>query len=219
MIRVIVVDDHELFRLGVKTVIENRQTDIDIVGEAETGEELFRLLEKVEVDIILLDIVLPDMHGTEIVRLLRITYPKIKILAISPANTMETVEAMVDLGIDGFISKRVGTMDVLLEAIGMVASGLEYFGKDISDIIYQIYAAKEKTSKVSREFTKQELRIIVLSQEGLSGKQIAERLSISPRTVDNHKNNIFRKLGINSTLEMVQYALRKGIIRMESVYG
>ncbi len=219
MIRVIVVDDHELFRLGVKTVIENRQTDIDIVGEAETWEELFRLLEKVEVDIILLDIVLPDMHGTEIVRLLRINYPKIKILAISPENTMETVEAMVDLGIDGFISKRAGTMDVLLEAIGMVASGLEYFGKDISDIIYQIYAAKEKTSKVSREFTKQELRIIVLSQEGLSGKQIAERLSISPRTVDNHKNNIFRKLGINSTLEMVQYAQRKGIIRMESVYG
>ncbi len=217
MTRVIVVDDHELFRLGVKAVIESRHTDIDIVGEADTGKDLFRLLEKVEADIVLLDIVLPDMHGTEIVRLLRITHPEIKILAISAENTMETVEAMVDLGIDGFISKRAGRTEVLVEAIRMVAGGLEYFGKDISEIIYRIYVAKKKTTEVGKEFTEQEKRIIELSQEGLSGKQIAERLSISPRTVDNHKNNIFRKLGINSTLEMVRYALRKGIIRMESV--
>jgi DNA-binding NarL/FixJ family response regulator len=214
MINVILVDDHALFLLGVKTAIAGSHPDLRIVGEARTGAEFFRLMESVTADIVLLDIGLPDMSGIEIARRLKQERSAIKILAISAENTGDVVQAMLDIGIEGFISKSASDIDMLAEAIRSVISGFEYFGKDISAIIYRVYIAKKKTAEVGPEFTEQERRVIELCHEGLSGKMIAERLGIATKTVDNYKNNIFRKLGINSTLEMVNYALKKGIIRM-----
>ena len=215
MINVILVDDHELFRLGVKTAIETRHVDLRIVGEAESGAELFALLDVVAADILLLDIVLPDMSGVEIARRIKSERPEIKILAISAENAASVVQAMLEVGIEGFISKRHGGVDTFADAVRSIMQGVEYFGKDISEIIYRIYVSKKKTAEVVSEFTQQEKRIIELCREGLPGKLIAERLNISLRTVDNHKGNIFRKLGINNTMEMVQYALKNGIIQME----
>jgi len=216
MISTIIVDDYELFRLGVRTAIESRFPDICIAGEAETGKELFDLLTDTPVDLVLLDIILPDMSGIDIARRLKKEYPSLKILAISSHNTTEVTASLLDAGIDGFISKRMGGVDVLVDAIHSVMSGFDYFGKDISDIIYRIYVSKTKTTCMSAHFTEQEKKIIELCRDGLPAKLIADRLNISPRTVDNHKNNIFRKLGINNTGEMVQYALKNGIIRIEN---
>ena len=215
MINAILVDDHALFRLGVKSAIMSSHADICIVGEADSGAALFRLLETTVPDIILLDILLPDMTGIDIARRLKKERPEIHILAISAENTTDVVQAMLDIGIDGFISKRQGGADEIAQAIRTIMSGFEYFGNDISTIIYKIYVSKKRSAKVTTEFTAREREIIELCRDGLLSKQIADRLCISPRTVDNHKNNIFRKLGINSTLEMVQYALKHGIIRME----
>jgi len=215
MISTILIDDHELFRAGVRGVIEKSHDDICIVAEAESGKELFSLLPDTEADIVLLDINLPDMSGIEIARRLRQDYPALKILAISAENSAETVRAMLDVGIDGFISKQKGTANELPQAIRAVADGLEYFGRDIATIIYDIYVSKKKTSEPTLEFTEREREIILLCRDGLQSKEIADRLFISPRTVDTHKTNIFRKLGINNTMEMVQYALKMGIIRVE----
>ena len=215
MINVVIVDDHELFRLGVRTAIENRHSDLRIAGEVETGAELFALLDTTAVDIILLDIVLPDMSGIDIARRLKAERPEIKILAISAENGAPIVQSMLDIGIEGFISKRHGGVDAFAEAIRSIMQGVAYFGKDISEIIYRIYVSKKKTVEESEVFTTQEKRIIELCREGLPGKLIADRLGISLRTVDNHKQNIFRKLGINNTLEMVNYALKNGIIQMD----
>ena len=219
MIRVIIVDDHELYRLGVRGAIESHHPDIVIAGEASNGEELFELLQHTGADLVLLDIILPGMPGTGIAYRLKEEYPGLKVLAVSAENSTPVIQTMLDIGIEGFISKRAGGTDVLSEAIRAVMSGLDYYGRDIAEIISRIYVAKTKSQKVSDRFTQQEKRIIELSHEGLSGKQIAYLLHISPRTVDNHKNNIFRKLGINSTLEMVQYALRKGIIQIDGSAG
>jgi len=215
MITVILVDDHELFRLGVRAAIASRHPDICITGEAESGEELFRLLESTAADILLLDIILPDMSGIEIARRLKKERPELKILAISSENTAAVTQALLDVGINGFISKRMSGVDDLANAIRSIMSGFEYFGKDISDIIYRIYVSKKKTAEATAEFTEQEKKIIELCRDGLPSKQIADRLCISPRTVENHKNNIFRKLGINSTVEMIRYAMKNGIIRVE----
>jgi two-component system response regulator NreC len=212
MINVILVDDHELFRLGVATAIAKRYTDLQVVGEAESGAELFALLKSVTADIILLDIVLPDMSGIDIARRLKKEYPDIKILAVSAENTTAVVQEMLAIGIEGFISKRAGGIDTLVEAIHSIMDGLNYYGKDISNIIFKIYFSKKKTAEVTPEFTHQEKRVIELCREGLSGKMIADRLNVTIRTVDSHKNNIFQKLGINSTLEMVNYAVKNGII-------
>jgi len=213
-IKIILVDDHELFRLGMRTAIESRHPDITIIGEASSGTGFFNLLKTIsEVDIILLDIILPDMTGIDIAKRLKKEYPNIKIITVSAENTPSTVEEMLSTGVDGFISKLNSNPDALVQAIRTVMQGFEYFGKDISDIISRIYIYKKKTTEVSSEFSEQEKRVIECCHEGLPAKLIADKLCISIRTVDWHKSNIFRKLGINSTLEMVQFALKNGIIK------
>ncbi|MCL2312116.1 MAG: response regulator transcription factor [Firmicutes bacterium] len=217
MINVIVVDDHPLFRQGIKFTFNNMDSGIIVIGEAECGEELFKLLVSSVPDLVLLDINLPDISGVEIARRLRKDYPEIKILAISAENTAETIKAMLDVGINGFISKRKSGTEELAEAIHSVMNGLEYFGRDISAIIFDIFVAKKKTTIATNEFTDREKEIIIACKEGLLCKEIASRLGISINTVNTHKKNIFQKLGINNTMEMVQYALKNGIIRMSEL--
>jgi DNA-binding NarL/FixJ family response regulator len=214
MITAILVEDHEIYRLGLKAAFEKNYPDIRIVAEAETGNEFFSLLKAKTADIVLLDIGLPDMSGIEIARRLKIEKPDMKILIISTENTVEGIKELVEIGIDGFISKRQGGVQQLVEAIRSIMRGLEYFGKDIADIIYKIYVSKKRTTEVTIEFSDKERNIIELCREGLQSKQIADRLELSPRTVENHKTRIFHKLGINNTVEMLQYALKHGIINV-----
>ena len=211
-ISIILVDDHELFRLGLRTAIEHRHPDIAIAGEAGSGAEFFRLLQTVSADMVLLDIAMPNMSGAEVARRLKKEYPAMKILAVSAENAASTVEEMLQIGIEGFISKANCKADILAEAIRTIMQGFEYFGQDISNIIIRIYVAQKKTTQISNEFSEQEKHIIECCHEGLPAKLIADRLGITARTVDWHKSNIFRKLGINSTLELVQYSVKNGII-------
>jgi len=214
MIKLILVDDHALFRLGLKTAIAHQHSDIVIVGEADSGAALFDLLENTAVDIVLLDILLPDMNGIDIARRMKTERPEIKILAISAENSKEAVQAMVEIGIEGFISKLHSNADTLVEAVRSIMLGLDFFGDDISKIIHRIYISKKKTAEVSSEFSQQEKRIIELCCDGLQAKEIAKLLEISPRTVEGHKEKIFAKLDIHSTLEMVKYVLKQGIIQI-----
>jgi len=214
-IQVIVVDDHNLFRMGLKAAFNNFP-DICIVGEAEYGKDLFTLAALSVADIVLLDINLPDIGGAEIACRLRSEYPAVKILVVSSENAEETVKSMIDAGVDGFISKRKGNPDELAEAIRSIMNGLEYYGRDISSIIFGIYVAKKKTVAVTNEFSEREREIIQLCHKGLLGKEIALHLGISISTVKTHKERIFQKLGINNTMEMVLYALKNGIIRIEN---
>jgi len=216
MVQVIIVDDHRLFRMGLKTAFKFEHSDIQIIGEADCGDALFRLPALAAADLVLLDILLPDMSGIEIASRLRSEYPAIKILAVSTENSAATVKAMLEAGIDGFISKQQGDTNELAEAIRAVMNDLNYFGCDISSIIYDVYITKRKTSANPIEFTAREKEIISLCRDGLMCKEIAANLGISIRTVNTHKERIFTKLGINSTMEMVQYALKHGIIRVEN---
>ena len=211
-IRVIIIDDHELFRLSLRTTIEFRYTDIVVVGEAGSGTEFFKLLETTDTDIVLLDITMPGISGIEIARRLKTERPEIKILIVSAESALSTVEAMMEAGVNGFVSKSNCKPEILIEAILSIMQGLDYFGKDISDIISRIYIAKKKTMQVGEEFSEQERKIIELSFEGLPAKRIAERLKISARTVDWHKSNIFSKLGVNSTMELIQFVIKNNIV-------
>ena len=215
LIQAIVVDDHGLFRIMLKATLDAHCPDIRIVAEAQDGAELFRLLAVTPVDLILLDINLPGMSGVEIARRLRSDRPDVKILAISAENTAQTVESMIEVGINGFVSKQFSNIQELAQAIRTVVSGMDYFGRDIAAIIYELYVAKKKTTVVTSEFTEREREIIYLCRDGLICKEIADRLGITPRAVVAHKERIFSKLGINNTMEMVQYAVKNGIINIE----
>jgi DNA-binding NarL/FixJ family response regulator len=216
MLPIIVVDDHRLFRIGIRVGLSIDHADIQIVGEAGCGEELFSLMASTHAEVILLDINLPDIGGVAIAHQLRRDYPAVKILAVSAENSSEIIQAMLEAGIDGFVSKEAGDMDELAHAIRTVACGLEYFGRDIASIIFGVYVMKKKSTMITNEFTDREHDIIIACRDGLMGKEIAERLGVSINTINTHKKRIFQKLGINTTIEMVQYALKKGIIRIEN---
>ena len=216
LIHIIIVDDHRLFRMGLRKTFQFAYPDISVSGEAGNGAALFALPALATADLVLLDINLPGMGGAEIARRLRSDYPALKILAISAENNGETVQAMLEAGIDGFISKQMGDTDELAEAIRTVMNGEEYYGRDIASIIYEVYVAKKKTTAITPDFTGREREIIILCRDGLLYKEIADRLGISVYTVNFHKKNIYRKLGINNTMEMVHYALKNGIIRLDN---
>jgi len=213
-VRVIIVDDHTLFRVGLRATLHPLYFNIEVVGEADCGEAFFKLLADTQADLVLLALKLPDMHGVEVVRRLHREYPDIKILVISFENNPQAVELMVNAGINGFISKQKSDACELSEAIDAVMNGADYFGKDIASIIHDLYVAKKKTIKVPSEFTTREKDIISLCLDGLVYKEIAERLGISFHTVNTHKKHIFQKLGINNKMEMLQYALKTGIINI-----
>ena len=212
-IKVIIVDDHNLFRSSLGSVLEAENPDIAVVGKAKSGADFFALLPTVKADIVLLDIVMPDMSGVEVALRLKKEYPEMKILAVSGEDTMDKVKEMVDAGVEGFISKGQGNVDDIAEAIRDIMLGIDYFGRDISDIIRRVYVAKKKTTEITPEFTEYEQRVIKYCLEGLSAKMIAAELGVVPKTVNWHKQKIFDKLGINSTTELMSYMLKKGLFQ------
>jgi len=214
-IKLIIVDDDDTYRRGINLTVKIGQPDFIITGEVKYGADLFDLLDSgVEADIVLLDITLPaGMNGIDVARRLKTERPAMKILVVSSDNSAETIEQMLDIEVDGFISKVETDPEKTLDVARMVVQGLTYFGRDISEIISRIYMTKKKQMEVTSEFSEQEKRVIEFSHEGLPAKLIAERMNISASAVNWHKSNIFRKLGINNSLEMVRFAVTKGIIR------
>jgi len=213
MTKVIIVDDHDLFRMVLRMSFSD-YPDVDVSGEAGSGAELFALLGATPCDLVLLDVGLPDMSGVEIAGRLHRDYPAIKILVISAENTNDTIQALLETGIEGFISKQSGVVDEIIRAIRAIMAGDEYYGSDVATMMYKIFVSKKHNPAiVLPEFTTREIEIIELCRDGLITKEIAQRLGISIYTVRNHKTNIFQKLGLNNSMEMVRYALKHKIIR------
>jgi len=213
MIKIIVVDDHKLFRMGLIAAFKADYPEINIVGVADCGKVLFDILESTSADIILLDIMLPDINGIEIAGRLRKFYPDIKILAISAEKSSEIVLSMINAGINGFISKENADIEELTKAIKTIMDGFEYFGRDIAPIIYSVYVAKKKSTDITTEFTDREREIIIYCRDGLICKEIADKMNLSINTINTHKKRIFQKLGINTSMEMVRFSLEMGIIK------
>jgi DNA-binding NarL/FixJ family response regulator len=216
MTRIIIVYDHKLFRMMVRMSFQTGCPDVIVAGEAGSGAALFDVLSATPADLVLLDVNLPDVGGVEIAHRLRRDYPDMKILAISAENSAKTVKAMLEAGIHGFISKQDGDANELADAIRSIMSGNEYFGRDIAAIMFEVYVSKKKTTSITPEFSKREREVIELCSKGLMSKEIAARLGVKPNTIHTYKERIFQKLGINNTMEMVQYALKNGIIRIEN---
>ncbi len=203
------MEDQTLTRMGISLALNSGSSNCRIVAEAGSVHEAKELLKQLEkVDIVLLDLMLPDGNGTEIVQFLRSRGADTKVLVISADTTRENILQLIDLGIGGFISK-FADISTLEAAITSVYSGIEYYGKDITEILHAVSTAKAQTLDI---FTSRELDIMRYCAKGLSVKQISEELNISTRTVENHKNNIFKKLGFNSTAELINYVFEHGIV-------
>lgn len=208
-IRLMLVDDHPLMLLGISSMLDGK-ADIQVVGTASNGQEALARARELNPDVMMLDIVMPGMDGVELARQMRAELPDVRLLVLSSDTSLATLEPLLGIGIDGFLPKSSESA-AMLEAVRSVAAGYEYFGTDIARLIERISLAKKASDSL---FTPRELDVIRLSARGLQYKEIAGELGIKYLTVVTIKNNIFRKLGINNTVELVVYALKKGLISL-----
>jgi DNA-binding NarL/FixJ family response regulator len=207
--KVAILDDHELIRVGIAGVLQS--TPHTITLSVPTADRLFEALQAgTPCDIVLLDILMPDTNGVDVAERLRREYPDIKIIVLSIDNREFTLMQLLKIGMDGFVSKSSPLSDIPL-AIDSVANGVPFYGRDIAILIRDITDAKLNNRNIAA-LSKREIEIIKACCDGLMGKEIAEKFHISLRAVNSHKTNIFNKLGLNSSVEMVRFAIEHGII-------
>jgi DNA-binding NarL/FixJ family response regulator len=216
-LKIILVDDHHLVRDGIKSLLSST-SDLEIVGEASDGIELFEILSSVKPDIIIMDISLPGKSGIDLTKEICKDYPDIKVLILSMYNNEDFIFNSIKAGARGYLPKNT-TRNELLEAIYAIDSGEEFFSESISKIMLKSYVKRatddEKPSEKPDEIlTTRELEILKLYVEGFINKEIGDKLDISIRTVETHKNHIMRKLGLKSTVEMVKFAIKNKIVEL-----
>ena len=204
-----ILDDHELIRVGVIGVLHDTPHSVTI--SVACAEDLFAALEQgTPCDLLLLDILMPGTNGFEVAKRMRTEYPEIKIIVLSVDTKEYVITRLMKIGIDGFISKN-GPLEEVRLAIDSVVEGVPFYGRDLAVLVRDIVDA-QLNKKSSALLTKRELEIIEACCAGLLGKEIADKFHISLRAVNSHKTNIFNKLGISSSVEMVRFALEHGII-------
>ena len=208
-IRVLVVDDHPLMLIGISAMLQG-VPDIEVVGTASDGASAFEKAAELKPDVMLSDVVMPGMDGVELASRMRAELPDIALLMLSSDSSTATMEKLLRIGIDGFLPKTSDNC-TLVDAIRSVAAGYEYFGADTARLIERISTAKKASESL---FTPREMDVIRLSCKGLQYKEIAGELGIKYLTVVTIKNNIFNKLGINNTVELVLYAIKKNLITL-----
>lgn len=213
-ISVILVDDHTLFRDGIKSILDE-ETDIIVVDEAADGITLYEKLKQHSPDLVITDISLPDISGIEIVKKITKDYPALKVLMLSMHNNEEFILSSLKAGANGYLSKDIKRTE-LLEAIHSVMEGKIYFNKEISQTIINNYREDQTgaRSDLHKELTEREIEVLKLIGEGFTNKEIADKLFISIRTVDAHKNHIMHKLALKSTVDMVKYAIKNKLINL-----
>ncbi len=216
-IKIILVDDHHLIRDGIRALLSGIN-DIEIVGEAEHAAGLFRVLSEVIPDLLIMDISLPGLSGIEITKRICSEYPSVKVLILSMYNSEDFIYNSIKAGAKGFLPKNT-TRNELLEAIYAISSGEEFYSESVSKIILQSFIRKatgpdQNDIKPNDVLTDRETEILKLYVEGFINKEISEKLDISIRTVETHKNHIMRKLDLKSTVEMVKFAIRNKIVEI-----
>lgn len=212
-IRVILVDDHKLVRDGIKALLLGEMS-IKIIGEAEDADGLYILLSNNTPEVLLLDIQLVGKSGIEISKHLSEKYPCLKILILSSNTDEDIIVEAVKAGVKGFLSKDTSREELIL-AIETLHRNENYFGEKINNIVYRSYVKKiNNPSELYHCLSDRETEIMTLVAEGLSNKEIANKLFISPRTIDTHKANILSKLNLSSTVDLVKYAIKHGFVKL-----
>lgn len=214
-IKLILVDDHLLVRTGIANILAG-EASFEIIGEATEAKELFELLKNSHPDIAILDIALPGMSGIEITKKLHHDYPEIRILILSMHTSEEFIFNAINSGARGYLPKNTSRKE-LIEAIYAINRGEEYFAESISNVILKSYIKKAKTDSVDSEsrenlLSKRELEVLKLFAEGMTNQEIADKLFISIRTVESHKNHIMARLELKTTVDLVKFAIRNNIV-------
>ena len=211
-IKVLLVDDHKIVRDGIKLMLEP-QAGIDVVAEAENGEKVIGLLQELPVDVIVMDINMPKMNGIVTTKIVKEKYPGIKVLALTMSSDDTHIRQMVQAGASGYIMKSAGREE-LTTAIHEVMEGKHYFSDQATQsIMMDLVKNKGKSSAPDPiHITERETEVLQMIVKEHTNQEIAEKLYISPRTVDAHRRNLLQKTGARNTAGLVSYAFQHGLV-------
>jgi len=203
--RIIIVDDHQLFRNGLKFIL-NEISNVRVIGEASNGQEFLDLLEYEIPDLVLMDINMPVMNGVKAAKIALEKYPQLNILVLSMYGETEYYNTMIDIGVKGFILKDVDNKE-LEDSINKVISGGTYFSQELL-----LNLIKNKSFDENITLTKREKEVLELICKGYSNQQISDQLFISQRTVERHRSSLLLKTDSKNSISLVLYAIKHKLI-------
>jgi DNA-binding NarL/FixJ family response regulator len=215
---ILIVDDHPLVREGLKSILKPA-AGYEVVGQAGNARDAIQIVKNLKPDLMLLDLVLPDKSGLELSREIRSISPPTRIMIVSMHSKVDYIVKAFQAGATGYMTKESAT-ERLLQGIESVLNG-EYFmdGAVSHSVVEKLIQTPEKEIKITdagyETLTQREQEIMVLLAEGYSAKEAAAKLFISPKTVENHRSNIMNKLGLHSSMELVRYAARLGLVDVD----
>ncbi len=215
---ILIVDDHPLFRRGLKSVLEPN-SQFEVVGEAQNGAEALEMVRKLDPDLVVMDISLPDQSGIELTREIRNLLPETRIMIVSMHSKIDYIAEAFQAGARGYVVKESAS-ESLLQGLEQVSKGDYYLDSSLSrQVVKKLIGPREKENQISHSayggLTPREQEVMRLLAEGLSNKMVAEKLFIRPKTVENHRTSIMNKLDLHSTVELVRYAAKLGLIDMD----
>ncbi|MCU0588570.1 MAG: response regulator transcription factor [Syntrophobacteraceae bacterium] len=207
--RVLIADDHPLFRQGIRSLIE-KDSDIEVVGEAGDGFELLELAKKVPADLVIMDIAMPRIQGLDATREVKRLSPQMGVLILTMHNSRQYLYHAMSAGADGYLLKEDAHAD-LVTAIRTIQQGRFYISPLVADQVTDILVQKSRGEDLAQDaLSPREREVLKMVAEGKSSKEIAELLFISTMTVQNHRANIKRKLKLRRNTDLIKYAMDKG---------
>jgi len=211
-IRILIADDHGVIRAGLRALLAG-YADLNVVGEASDGSEVLGKAIELKPDIVLMDLSMPNMGGIDATRLLLQREPNVRILILTVHEDESLLKEVIRAGASGYVVKRAAQED-LIHAIRVVARGDLYVHPSMTRALFA-EPSPTATSKASEieTLTLREIDVLQLLAKGHTNRQIAEQLSLSPRTVEGHRANLSAKLGLHSRVELVEYAEKHGLLK------
>jgi DNA-binding NarL/FixJ family response regulator len=213
--KVLVVDDHEVVRQGIRLVLET-DPELEVVGEAASGEDAIERVRDLKPNVVVMDIGMPGLSGFEATRRIRQSHPDVQVLALTVHDSEAYVFQMLQAGATGYIVKRAPAADVI-QAVKRAYHGEAVLHPSVAKLLIRDYLTRvEKGEEASYDtLSDREREILKLIAEGKTNREIADLLFLSVKTVQAHRANLMRKLGMHDRTELVKYAIRKGIIGLD----
>jgi len=211
-IRVLIADDHGVVAEGLKHLVE-AQADIEVIGVVGDGREAVRLARETQPDVVLMDLSMPELNGADATRAILQRDAKCRVIVLSMYAEREYVRRALRAGAVGYVVKRSAAKEVV-EAIRAVHAGQRYLSPRIADVVIDDYSAEERDDPLGR-LSAREREVLQLLAEGKTGAEIAQRLSLSPKTVETYRARLVEKLGIRDVAGLVRFAIQHGIVSLE----